>query len=233
MYYVTQPCTNYAMAKKKEACEKEPPCSVTDAAKTMEAVKPKTKFTTKLYFWLFIMLAIAAAFLFWSARGQSFTSETSPVGVNVSVFGAIIATVLAIFFALICFIRFLRTRSIVGGLFLTTAISTAIFLGTSQVIQMVIPVQAAAFSGAPEAAGTGIEVIIGLAQIGLFALWFLFLLLTIYIHIKPVKRIDKYLSRLAEGEHIKKFRIGKGKQYRIIEERLKTLAEKIEKNHKT
>ena len=206
--------------------KKEPPkCTFSQAQAVIEAAKPKTRFTTKLYFWLFILLTILAIFLFWSTRGDNFISKTSPVGVNVSIACGILAVCLGVFFGLICFVRFVRSRSIAGGLFLTTCISTGVFLGVSQLLPIVVPSTAAAFSAAPDVTNNGLAVIVGLAQIGLFAIWFVFLLFTIYLHVRPVKRIDKYLQKIVDGEQVKRVRLGKARQYISIAEKLKTLSQ--------
>jgi len=118
-------------------------------------------------------------------------------------------------------------------LFLTTSIATAAFLGTSQLLPLLIPPAAAAFTASPEAANDGFQLIIVLAQIGLFALWFAFILFSIYFYVRPVRRIDKYLQKIVEGEHVRKVRIGKAKQYRVIEEKLEIIShennERLEK----
>ena len=137
---------------------------------------------------------------------------------------AIISLCLTIFFGLLCFIRFLRARSIAGGLFLTTAMSTAAFLGTSQFIGVLIPPTAAAFTAEPGAVAAGIDVIIILAQIGLFAVWFGFLLFTIHIHVSPIRRVNHYLEQILEGEQVKRIRLGRSRQYREIAQNLRELS---------
>jgi len=190
-------------------------CSFSEAQKVIDAHRPKARFTTKLYFWLFILLTILTVFLFWTGRGK---------GMNINILAGIIAMLLALFFAMVCFIRFIRSRSIAGGLFLTTCISTGVFLGASQLIPVIVPPTAGAFSSVPDAGDNSLQLIVILAQVGLFAIWFMFLLFTIYLHVRPVKRIDRYLQNIVDGEHVKKFRVGKAKQYRGIEEKLTHIA---------
>lgn len=64
-----------------------------------------------------------------------------------------------------------------------------------------------------------------LAQIGIFTLWFLFLLLTIYIQINPVKRIERALQRIVDGDPLNKVRIGNSLQYKRIESKLHTISQ--------
>jgi len=183
--------------------------------------KRRGKKISILYFWLFITLAIMSAFLLWSARGENFITKEE--GVNISFLSAIIAIMLSVMFGLFCFIRFIRNRSIAGGLFLTVSISTVAFLGTSQIIRIVVP--AAAFAGGAEpGGGGGFAAIAGLAHVGLFGIWFLFLLMTIYVQVSPIKRIDKALSKILDGDEVKKIRIGKSRQYRCITEKLQALS---------
>lgn len=194
------------------------------------AAKKRGSRISKLYFWLFITLAIMAAFLLWSARGDTFLNKEGK-GVNTSFLAAIIASALSVMFGLFCFVRFIRNRSIVGGLFLTVSISTVVFLGTSQAIELIIPPTAAAFSSNADAASAGFTAIIGLAQVGLFTLWFMFLLLTIYTQVSPVKKIDKTLSKIIDGGDVKRVRIGKSKQYRCISEKLEALSADVRKRN--
>jgi len=200
---------------------KLPPCSTCQIQED-KAHKKGSKIS-RLYFWLFIILAIMSAFMLWSARGDAFINKNGG-GVNTSYLAAIIAVCLAVMFGLFVFVRFIRTRSVAGGLFMTTAISTGIFLAGSQAATAIIPPTAAAFTNNPEAVNSGYQAIVSLAQIGLFALWFLFLLLTIYVQVSPVKKIDKVLAKICDGEEVRKVRIGKSRQYRIISEKLEVLS---------
>jgi len=126
-------------------------------------------------------------------------------------------------------VRFIRNRSITGGLFLTVSISTAVFMGTSQVIENIIPPTVGAMAGNAEAMGASYTAIIGLAQIGLFTLWFLFLLLAIHTQISPVKKIDKILAKIVDGNEVKRVSIGKSRQYRCISEKLMAISADAQK----
>jgi hypothetical protein len=97
-------------------------------------------------------------------------------------------------------------------------------------LPIIIPPTASAFSNSPETTESGLRLLTGLAQVGLFALWFLFLLLTIYMHVRPVKRIDRYLQKIVDGECVKKIRIGKARQYRGIEEKIGEIYKKLNSN---
>jgi hypothetical protein len=194
-------------------------------------MEKKSSKMSKLYFWLFVLLAILGAFLLWSAREDAFiNAETNKI--NASYLGAIAAIALSLMFGIFTFVRFIRNRSVAGGLFLTTAISTGIFLGTSQIVAAVVPPTAAAFSGDPAATANTYTTVVGLAQIGLFALWFLFLLLTIYIQVSPVKKIDKVLTKIIDGDDIRRVKIGKSKQYKVIEAKLQTLSTATQEKRK-
>jgi hypothetical protein len=183
----------------------------------------KTRFTTKLFFWFFIVFAVMAIFLFWTLRGDNSAgvgqSRAMTVGLGAS------SACLSVFFALVCFVRFIRSRSITGGLFLTTCISTGVFLGTSQVLPIVVPPTAAAFSAAPDVTNNGLQLMVVLAQVGLFAIWFAFLLFTIFLYVQPVKRIDKYLGKIIDGDDFRRVKIGNARQYKAIEEKIRTLKE--------
>lgn len=223
------------MKKEKPRCAtcgkrtRKPVGICSECAATEAADKKRGSKISKLYFWLFITLAIMAAFLLWSARGETFFSKGKQI--NASFLAAIIAISLSIMFGLFCFVRFIRNRSIVGGLFLSVAISTAIFMGTSQAVEVIIPPTASAFSSNMEATNAGFSTLVSLAQVGLFAIWFFFLLLTIYTQVSPVKKIDKALSKIIDGGDIKRVRIGKSRQYRTISEKLEALAADVRKRN--
>jgi len=194
------------------------------------AAKKKGSKLSKVYFWLFVTLAIMAAFLIWSSRGETFMTESKSI--NASFIAATVATLLSIMFGMFVFVRFIRNRSIVGGLFLTVGISTVVFFGTSQVIGAIIPPTAAAMTGnSADAANTSYAVIVGLAQVGLFTLWFLFLLFAIYTQVSPVKKIDKALAKIIDGDGVKRVHIGKSKQYRCISEKLEKLSADVRHRH--
>lgn len=179
-------------------------------------IKSKTSRMGRIYFWLSVIFGIMAAFLVWSTQdnpdGMMF-QELLPV---------IIAVMLSILFAVLSFIRFINNRSITGGLFLTIMISTAVFLGTSQLIGSMIPVAAGGFEDVGHMEGHG--ALVGLAQIGLFALWFFLLLLVVYMKVRPIRKIDYVLSQICDGKEVRKVRLGKSRQYRILAEKLELLA---------
>lgn len=199
---------------KVDTCE----VSYSKALEVVEAQKPKTRFTTKLYFWAFVLFTVLSIFLFWSSRGQKFGENKMLIVL------AVTSIAMATMFAFFCFIRFIRARSIVGGLFLTTCISTGVFLVTSQAIPAMLPRGVAAFSNAPEYSGTNMDLLVVLSQIGLFALWFAFLLFTIFLYVRPVKKIDKYLLKIINGDKIKRVKIGHARQYKAIEEKIRKIS---------
>ena len=189
--------------------------------------KPRTRFSTRVYGWLFIFMAILGIFMMFLN-----TFESTDHTLNFIIGG--IAIALSIFFGMVVFIRFIRTRSITGGLFLTTIISSAVFLGTSQIVPVLVPEAAMALAEPGGGGGQvgGFAMLIALAQIGLFALWFGFLLLSIFLYIQPVKKIDKYLDKIIEGDQPKKVRIGKSKQYRSIERKISVISQDFKRARK-
>jgi len=189
-----------------------------------EGKKKKDKLSV-LYFWLFISLGVLAAFLFWSVRdiGAADTTVTN----TTTLIAGIIASLLSILFGLLCFRRFLRKKSIAGGLFLTMSISSACFLLTSKVLRILLPPAVMAIGQDPQTAVMGEGIVLMLAQVGLFALWFAVLLYSVYVYVKPVKRIERYLERTSNGEKIKNPRIGKAQQYRNIEEQLRRISDQV------
>jgi hypothetical protein len=189
-----------------------------EAYEKMQSEKPKTRLTTKVYFWFFVVFVVLAMFMFYLARRQE-----NPAYLAIGTVGIC----MSVFFGLIVFVRYIRSRSITSGLFLTTCISSGVFLGVSQILPIVVPPTAAAFASQPDLTGNGLQLLVVLAQIGLFAVWFAFLLFTIYLYVKPVKRIDKYLKKIQDGEQIKRVKIGHAKQYKVIEERIRTIASTV------
>jgi len=192
-------------------------------------IKKKGSLIGRIHFWLFVIFGIMAAFLLWSAREEPIADAGGAF--HSGYLAAIIAILLSLMFGIFCFMRFIRSRSIAGGLFLTMAISTGVVLGASQMINAAMQPMATL---AGEGAGGAHQTIAGLAQVGLFALWFLLLLLTIYKQVGPVKKIDKVLTDIVEGKPTKRVKLGKSKQYIMLAEKLEILSqqhnERIQKN---
>lgn len=194
-------------------------------------------FTTKLYLFLFVFFGGLAVLLF--ARVDSANVPTYPIpgepiknggalGLDsgTTLVAAIIASVLCVFMGIMCFLRFLRSRSVAGGLFFTTAVSTASFLGASRLIGAFMPMQGVVH-GVPGVmpANPAFDLTLLFAQLGLFAVWFCILLFTIRAQVSPIKRVDYYLEKIIEDEEIKqRIRIGKSRQYKSIEIKLRTLS---------
>ena len=188
-------------------------------------MKQKMSFTAKLYFMMFTFAAVLSVFLFWSLRNMN--GEEHKANVATMLTAAIIALCLAIFFGLLGFIRFLRSRSVSGGLFITTALSTAVFLGASRLVGMLLAPVALArnIEGGGNVGPEGIIVI--LAQVGLFAIWFAFLMFTIHVQVSPIKRVNHYLERILEGQEVRRPRIGKSRQFRELQNNLKEVSRKM------
>jgi hypothetical protein len=224
------------MRKEKPKCDscgkktRKPVGACSECAALEAADKKKGSKISKVYFWLFVTLGIMAAFLIWSSRGEAFINDQKSI--NASFLAAIISILLSLMFGMFVFVRFIRNRSIAGGLFLTVAISTVVFFGTSQIVGAIIPPTAAAMTGnSADAANTSYAAIIGLAQVGLFTLWFCFLLLAISTQVSPVKKIDKILAKIIDGDGVKRVHIGKSKQYRAIAEKLEAISAEVRKRN--
>lgn len=188
--------------------------------------KKKMSRASKFFFGMFIFLTILTVFLFWAVDNIA-EGEMRPY----TIIAAVISLMLAIFFGLMSFVRFLRSRSIAGGLFLTTALSTGVFLGASRFIGVLIPPMALGMAAAeePGVAAGGFSVMILMAQIGLFALWFAFLMFTIHAQVSPVKKVDKCIGKILAGDEIKRIRIGKSKQYKELEKKIVALSQQMKK----
>jgi len=193
----------------------------------IKEAKRKKKMTkaSKLFFGMFVFLTVLSIFLFW-AVDNVVQEEVKPY----TIIAAVISVGLAVFFGLMSFVRFLRSRSIAGGLFLTTALSTGVFLGTSRFMGVLIPPTVFGFGeeGAAAEAG-GFSLLILLAQIGLFAVWFAFLIFTIHAQVSPVKKVDKCIGKILAGDEVKRVRIGKSRQYRELEKKIVALSEQMKK----
>jgi hypothetical protein len=156
---------------------------------------------------------------------------------NIPFIGFIVSASIAVLTGLFALIRFMRKRSLVGGLFMTTTIATLCYFIASKLLAQpaaaTIPYNTALANpytnGVNTLSGSTTTPLFGtitLAQIGLFTLWFLFILFSIYVYVRPIRKIDKLLNQIIEGQEIKKLRVGKNEQYKTIEDKLKTLAEK-------
>jgi uncharacterized membrane protein YhdT len=187
-----------------------------------------TPINDKMGKWAFVLCVVPAflAIFFFVAleniRGRGGAA-------TVPLWGGIICTVLAVLFGTIAFIRFLRSRSIVTGLFITTTTATLVYSIASRAVRFrtaaVSPTAPVTLANTSAAAGNTFFSSITLAQVGLFAVWFLFILFTIYVYIRPIRRIDSLLTQILDGQEIRKPRVGKSVQYKKIENKLKILAD--------
>jgi len=194
----------------------------------MEYEKPKKKkpFLQKLFFWFFVLFIALGIFLLWSLRDIEFGEGH---GDMYALFAAIAAICLGIFFGCLGFIKYIRNKTVAGGLFLTTALSTAAFLGASQVVGLILaPASLAASEGGADG-NMGINLVVILAQVGLFGLWFAFLLFSIRVALNPLRKINSSLDNIIEGHEVHRLRLGKSRQYREIEEKLISISRKRKK----
>lgn len=139
------------------------------------------------------------------------------------------ATALALIFLMVTLTRFLRNRSIVSGLFISTTVITVIYFVGTRFINTAVPLAFAGVGVANAETGTaatnGFFTPVFLAQIGLFILWFLLILFIIYVYVRPIKKIDYLLSQIIAAKEIKKLRLGSAAQYQKIAEKLQVLAD--------
>lgn len=165
---------------------------------------------------MLVVAVIAAAVLFAMAR------RFPPL-----LWAGAAAAGLALIFLLVGLTRFLRNRSIVSGLFISTTAVTVIYFLSNRFVGTAIPLAYAGVSAATvetASSNPGVFTPVVLAQIGLFALWFLMLLFIIYVYVRPIKKIDYLLSQIIAAKEIKKLRLGKSAQYQKIADKLQILA---------
>ncbi len=136
---------------------------------------------------------------------------------------------LSLLFFLITLTRFLRNRSIASGLLITMTTATALYFVGNRFISTMIPQATANLTVAGvDAYANNINgwfTPLFFAQIGLFALWFLTILFIIYVYVRPIKRIDNLLGQIIDAKQIKKMKLGKGRQYQAIAQKLQILAD--------
>ncbi len=174
--------------------------------------------TAKAPFIIFITALIAAIMCF--SFGQNYNPYFLWAGL-----GLIIISLLGFTVALT---RFLRNRSIASGLLITTTAATALYFIGNRFVEIAIPRATAslAVAGVDGAVNSnGWFTPLFFAQIGLFTLWFLVILLIISIYVRPIKRIDNLLGQIIDAKQIKKMKLGKGRQYQAIAQKLQILAD--------
>jgi len=172
---------------------------------------------SKVPFLLFI-LAVIGAFLCFKF-GQDFNPYFLWVGLGLSG--------LALIFFLIGLTRFLRNRSITGGLLITTTSATVIYFVANRFVGSALPrtMGNLTIAGVETTTSNTWFTPLFFAQIGLFALWFLLILFIIYVYVRPIKRIDYLLGQIIDAKEIKKMKLGKGRQYQAIADKLQILAD--------
>ena len=196
----------------------------------MKETKAKKPFLQKLFFWLFVVFVAMGVFLLWSLRDVNFGDDGGDIYALIAAVGAIC---LGILFGCLGFIKYLRNKTVAGGLFLTTALSTAVFLGASQLVGLILAPAAMATAAEPGIDGdVGINFVVILAQVGLFALWFAFLLFSIRVALNPLRKINSSLDNIMEGREVHRLRLGKSRQYKEIEQKLITISQKQRRKQK-
>ncbi|MCQ2381765.1 MAG: hypothetical protein MJ054_00490 [Clostridia bacterium] len=173
--------------------------------------------TAKVPFIIFV-IALIASFLCFSF-GRNYNPYFLWIGLGLAV--------ISLLGFMMTLIRFLRNRSIASGLLITTTAATALYFVGNRFVSTAIP---RAMSNLSIAGINGIEntnswfTPVFFAQIGLFALWFLTILFIIYVYVRPIKRIDQLLGQIIDAKQIKKMKLGKGRQYKSIANKLQILA---------
>jgi hypothetical protein len=178
--------------------------------------------------WLFVLFLVPVFLaIFFFVAAENMLSAGKPISIPLT--GGIICLALSLIFGAICLIRFLRRRSIAGGLFLTTTVATLVYSIASRMLTAGTVANASApvsaYSTAANGAAEGWLGNITLAHLGLFAVWFLFILFTIYVYVRPIRKIEYLLTQILAGAEIKKMHVGKSVQYKTIEDKLRLLAE--------
>ena len=137
------------------------------------------------------------------------------------------SAVISLLSFMIMLTRFLRNRSIASGLLITLTSATALYFVGNRFINSIIP---RTMNNLSVAGVNGINntntwfTPLFFAQIGLFAIWFLVILFIIYVYVRPIKRIDQLLGQIIDAKQIKKMKLGKGRQYQAIADKLQILA---------
>ena len=167
---------------------------------------------------IFFVLNLIAAFLCFSF-GHNYNPYFLWIGLGFAVI------------SLLCFMlaltRFLRNRSIASGLLITMTAATALYFVANRFISVAIPRTTTNLNiaGVDNYANTnGWFTPLFFAQIGLFALWFLVVLFIIFVYVRPIKHIDHLLGQIIDAKQIKKMKLGKGRQYQAIADKLQILA---------
>ena len=172
--------------------------------------------TAKVPFIIFVVALVAAVLCF------SFGKNYNPYFLWAG-FGAAIISLLSF---MVMLTRFLRNRSITSGLLITMTAATALYFVANRFINTAVPRAMAdlTIAGITTTNTNTWFTPLFLAQIGLFAIWFLIVLFIISVYVRPIKRIDQLLGQIIDAKQIKKLKLGKGKQYQAIAAKLQILA---------
>jgi len=169
---------------------------------------------------LIIFVLAVAGSIFCFSFGQNYNPYFLWAGLGLAC--------LAILFFMIALTRFLRNRSITSGLLITTTTATAIYFIANRFIETAVP---RAIGNNLTVAGVNTTTATNgwftplfFAQIGLFVIWFFIILFIIYVYVRPIKKIDYLLSQIIDAKEIKKMKVGKGRQYQAIADKLQILA---------
>ncbi|MCL2621898.1 MAG: hypothetical protein FWD32_02595 [Firmicutes bacterium] len=190
----------------------------------------KMRRSTKTFFWLTIISFAVSMFLLFTLSGRALrVANGGWLGFAPLFISAVLAFMLGCLFGFLSFVRFIRSKSIAGGLLATMVITTALFFAANTffINPPALFQNVAAAGMASTVGGPVITPLTGLAQIGLFALWFLVLLVAIYAQTRPVKKLENALDQLLENPEQLKFNVGKGKQFLSIEKKLNVLAHRL------
>lgn len=172
--------------------------------------------TAKVPFIIFIITLIASVLCF--SFGRNYNPYFLWAGLGLAV--------ISLLSFMVTLTRFLRNRSIASGLLITMTAATALYFVANRFINSAVPRTMTNLNVAGVNTTTNSTWFTPLffAQIGLFAVWFLMILFIISVYVRPIKRIDHLLGQIIDAKQIKKMKLGKGKQYQAIAEKLQILA---------
>lgn len=194
--------------------------------------------------WIAFLAALctgAGVFLLIRAQTVAFFNPAGIWGIERQYFFAILFAMLGAIFFVITFLRFIRSRTLLGGIITSAVITSGLFFVSMKLLNAVPYTGGAAGVGGAAGAANGqvgayaarysfnlgANFTINLAHIGLFAIFLLLLAVLIYFQTRPVARIQKALENIVDGRSCQTFKIGKSKQFKKIEQELAIISATI------
>jgi len=192
--------------------------------------------------WIALLAALCTGggvFLLIRAQTVAFFNPAGIWGVERQYFFAIVFLALGAMFIVITFLRFIRSRTLLGGIITSAVITSGLFFVSMKLLYTMpaiggvggaagnIAGQGGSAYGARYTFNLGANFTINLAHIGLFAIFLAFLAMLIYFQTRPIARIQKALESIVDGRSCQTFRIGKSKQFQKIEQELSIISATI------